>query len=375
MASPGRQAIAGDTRVRRVFDIAVAAVSIAIVSPLIGLAALYLKVALRGPVFAGEERVGRGGGTFRLIRLRGSSAGRILDVPGIAALPELVNVLRGQMSIVGPRPASPTDASWYSPSEARLLAVRPGLISPAWRARTPPADVAADMRVDRREAAATDHLIELHYIQHRTVVNDTWIITRAMGLLLIRVLSMLASAAWRVLPWVVADSVIAGASFLIAYFLRFLDTTRPYGPASDGTVARAVAFISVGFALVNLCFRLHRRAWRYAAGVEVLPIAVAVLISATVAIVIDLLHPGAAARPLPLSVILVGSLFSAVGSRSSAIAPESCPRSPSWRDPRRSRTPSRRSRSCMRRGVGPTPGPPPENSRRWTWLPDRRLPG
>jgi FlaA1/EpsC-like NDP-sugar epimerase/lipopolysaccharide/colanic/teichoic acid biosynthesis glycosyltransferase len=288
-------------------------VAIAIASPLIGLAALYLKLAFRGPVFAGEERVSRGGGTFRLIRLRTSSGGRILGVPGIAALPEFVNVLRGQMSVVGPRPAAPAEVSWYSPTEARLLEVRPGLISPAWRGRGRPAVVGADERVDLREAAATNHLIELHYTQHRTVVSDSWIIARAICLMLIRALSTLALAVWRVLPWVVADSVISASSFLIAYFLRFLDTARPYGPASDGTVGRAVAFTSVGFALVNLCFRLHRRAWRYAAGVEVLPIAVAVLISATATTVLDLIHPAVAIRPLPLSVILVGSLFSAVG--------------------------------------------------------------
>ncbi len=284
----------------------------AIASPFIGLAALYLRGASRGPAFVGEERVGRGGQTFRLIRLRTSGGGRILDVLGITGLPELLNVLRGQMSIVGPRPAAPADASWYSPSEARLLAVRPGLVSPAWRARVHEADVDADIQVDPREAAATDHLIELHYIQHRTALTDAWIIVRATGLQLIRVLGMLGPGVWRVLPWVVADSVIAAASFLVAFFLRFLDTTTPYPAISDGTVLKAVAITSVGFALVNLCFRLHRRAWRYAAGVEVLPIAVAVLISATATTVLDLFHPGLAAR-LPLSVIPIGSLFSAVG--------------------------------------------------------------
>ena len=324
--------------------------ALAIASPLIGLAALYLKLALRGPVFAGEERVGAGGGTFRLIRLRGSSAGRPLEVSGIAGLPELVNVLRGQMSIVGPSPAVPADASWYTPTETRLLAVRPGLVSPAWRARRLSAEAGADVRVDWREALATDHLIELHYIQHRTVVTDAWIVTRAFGFLLSRVLSMLALAVWRVLPWVVADLAIAAASFLVAYFLRFLDTTLPYGPASDGTVVRAVAFISVGFALVNLCFRLHRRAWRYAAGVEVLPIAVAVAISATAAILIDLLHPGAAARPLPLSVILVGSLFSAVGFAVFRYRTRILPAITVLARPASSRAPSQRAPSCMAPG-------------------------
>ena len=239
--------------------------------------------------------------------------GRVLDIMGIAALPELANVLRGHMSVVGPRPATLADAAWYTPSEARLLAVRPGVISPAWRARKRRTQGVADKRAELREAVAGDHLIELHYIQHRTVATDSWIIARASAWLLMRLAGRLVRVLGRAIPWVVADSLIAAASFFTAYFLRFLDTTRPYGAINDGTVVRAVALISVGFALVNLCFRLQRRAWRYAAGVEVLPIAVAMLISAVAATALDLIHPGAAVRALPLSVILVGSLFSAVG--------------------------------------------------------------
>ena len=110
------------------------------------------------------------------------------------------------------------------------------------------------------------------------MLTDAWIIARAGGWLLIRPIGMLGHAMWRVLPWVTADSLIAATSFFIAYFLRFLDTARPYGAINDATVIRAIALTSLGFAVINLCFRLHRRAWRYAAGVEVLPIAVAVLI-------------------------------------------------------------------------------------------------
>jgi FlaA1/EpsC-like NDP-sugar epimerase/lipopolysaccharide/colanic/teichoic acid biosynthesis glycosyltransferase len=309
----GRQVIARDTRVRRIFDVAVAAVALAIASPVLGLAALYLKLALRGPVLSREARVGRGGGAFQLIRLTTAGGGRILDVLGIAAIPELINVLRGEMSFVGPRPVPPADASWYTPSEARLISVRPGLVSPAWRARTQQRVSRRDGRVEEREALAGDRLIELHYIQHRTVAADAWTIIRALGWLLIRPVGMLVRLTARVLPWVAADTLIAAASFLVAYFLRFLDTARPYGAANDINLIRDIAVASVGFALVNLCFRLHRRAWRYAAGVEVLPIAVAALLSASAVAALDVLHPGESVRPLPLSVVLVGSFFATVG--------------------------------------------------------------
>ncbi|HVA88691.1 MAG TPA: sugar transferase, partial [Chloroflexota bacterium] len=101
------------------FDLVVAAIALTIACPLIVVAALYLKVALPGPGFLREERAGRGGKAFRLIRLSPTGAGRLLNVSGIAALPELVNVLRGEMSMVGPRPVALADAAWFTPSAAR----------------------------------------------------------------------------------------------------------------------------------------------------------------------------------------------------------------------------------------------------------------
>ena len=89
------------------FDLIVAAIALTIACPLICVAALYLKVASHSPGFLREERAGRRGKAFRLIRLSPTGAGRIPTVSGISALPELVNVLRGEMSMVGPRPGAP----------------------------------------------------------------------------------------------------------------------------------------------------------------------------------------------------------------------------------------------------------------------------
>lgn len=304
--------IVRDTRVRRLFDVVVAAATLAVTGPVLGLVTVSLKLVSQTPVFTGEERVCPTG-VFRRSRLRTSGSGRFLEHLGIAALPGLVNVLRGQMSIVGPNPVAPDEAAWFTPSEARLLTVRPGLISPAWRARSPAAHSASDRRPDNRESVAESRMVELRYIQRRTAATDTWIIARATTRVCLAMLASVLRVAWRALPWVISDTVIAAASFLIAYFLRFLDATQPYGPANDGTMVRAVAVASIGFALVNLSFRLHRRAWRYAAGVEVLPIALSVLTSSVAAVTLDVLHPGIAARPIPLSVLAVGSLFAAVG--------------------------------------------------------------
>lgn len=310
----GRYVIARDTRGGRLFDLAVAAIALTLSSPIIGLAAIYLKLVLHSRAFLREERAGKGGEPFRLIRLSSGGAGRVLDVLGISGLPELVNVLRGQLSMVGPRPATVADSAWLTPSAARLLEVRPGLVSPAWRAhgRSIAAGNTGDP-IDNDEGVASDRLVELRYIQHRTVATDVWIIARAAGWLMARLLGVLVRVVRRALPWFLADAIIATASFVLVYLLRFLDAAHPYGTESDAAAARAIALTAVGFALVNVGFRLHRRAWQYAAGVEVLPIAVAALISTGAATLFDLFHPGAPLRPLPLSVVLVGSCFSAVG--------------------------------------------------------------
>jgi FlaA1/EpsC-like NDP-sugar epimerase/lipopolysaccharide/colanic/teichoic acid biosynthesis glycosyltransferase len=299
-----------------VFDLVLVGLTLPIVIAIIGIAALYLRAAVRGSIFVREERCGAKGTVIRLIRLRTTGAGRALDLLGIASLPEVFNVFGGQMSLIGPRPCLVGDAARYTPSETRLLAVRPGLISPAWPVRrsvVPTRNDLVETMDARREAASADRLIELHYLQRRTLATDAWTIVRVAGWLVIRLASLLGSAVARVIPWVAADTLIAAASFVAAYLLRFLDTSDPYGALNDVTVLRAIALTSLGFALMNVCFRLHRRAWRYAAGVEVLPIAVAALLSGAVASILDLLHPGAASRTLPLSVLVIGSLFSAVG--------------------------------------------------------------
>jgi FlaA1/EpsC-like NDP-sugar epimerase/lipopolysaccharide/colanic/teichoic acid biosynthesis glycosyltransferase len=274
---------------------------------------LYVKLSWNGALFVHEERAGRDQQPFHLVRLRTTGVGRFLGVVGIAALPELVNVLRGEMSFVGPRPRTLAEASWHTPSERLLLSVRPGLISPAWRPLRRPADVGPERRIEQRETVAADRLIELHYLQRRTIATDIWIITRAVGLLVLRLAAISTGAVGRALPWLLVDTLIAASSFFISYLLRFLDAAHPYGAVNDWAASREILITALGFAVVNLCFRLHRRAWRYAAGVEVLPILVAALISALAAAVLDLLHPGAIARPLPLSVVLVGSFFSVVG--------------------------------------------------------------
>ena len=104
-----------------------------------------------GPVLYRGERVGRDGKAFRIFKFRSMTGGAARVGPGITArgdprvtragrflrrtkldeLPQLLNVLRGEMSLVGPRPEVPCYVALYTPEQRRVLSVRPGITSPA----------------------------------------------------------------------------------------------------------------------------------------------------------------------------------------------------------------------------------------------------
>jgi exopolysaccharide biosynthesis polyprenyl glycosylphosphotransferase len=143
---------------KRAFDITVAGTVLLIASPLILLAALVIKVTSPGPVVFSQVRVGRHGNPFRIYKLRTmvrdaeqrlealrehneadgplfkmthdprvTGVGRLLRKTSIDELPQLWNVLRGDMSIVGPRPALPSEAEQWTPELHERLQVLPGI--------------------------------------------------------------------------------------------------------------------------------------------------------------------------------------------------------------------------------------------------------
>jgi lipopolysaccharide/colanic/teichoic acid biosynthesis glycosyltransferase len=122
-----------------------------LLSPLFLLLAVLIKVDSTGPVFYWAQRVGKEGKLFRLYKFRSMVDRAAQHGPGITAagderitrvgrlmrrskldeLPQLLNVLKGEMDLVGPRPEAPRYVALYTPEQRRLLAVRPGITSPA----------------------------------------------------------------------------------------------------------------------------------------------------------------------------------------------------------------------------------------------------
>src|ERR1700686_127554 len=135
---------------RRLFDIGAAVAALIVLSPLMLLVALGIRVSSPGPVIFRAPRAGLHGRTFSMFKFRSMTVagdagsaitgnhdprvfpfGRLLRRSKIDELPQLFNVLRGEMALVGPRPEDPRFvAAWYRPAPQPTLEGRPGLASP-----------------------------------------------------------------------------------------------------------------------------------------------------------------------------------------------------------------------------------------------------
>jgi lipopolysaccharide/colanic/teichoic acid biosynthesis glycosyltransferase len=136
---------------KRAFDVVVSLVALLLLVPVLLAIALAVKLDSPGPVLYRQRRVTRGGRLFRLLKFRTmvvgadrlapnvspsgdprvTRLGRFLRRSYLDELPQLFNVLLGDMSLVGPRPETPEFVALFTPEERRVLTVRPGLAGPS----------------------------------------------------------------------------------------------------------------------------------------------------------------------------------------------------------------------------------------------------
>jgi lipopolysaccharide/colanic/teichoic acid biosynthesis glycosyltransferase len=177
----------GGNSLNRALDVAGASLGLALTSPLLALAAVAIKLEDGGPVLYRQKRVGCGGGEFELLKLRTmevgaeqrgaglavnvgdpriTRVGRILRRVSLDELPQLWNVVRGDMSLVGPRPTLAYQVERYTPRQRRRLEVKPGITGWAQvngRARLPWSD-----RIE----------LDVWYVEHRSPWLDAKILAR-----------------------------------------------------------------------------------------------------------------------------------------------------------------------------------------------------
>ena len=189
----------------RVADVALAGLGLLVTSPILGLAALATKLEDGGPVLYRQTRVGKDGKDFELLKLRTmvvgaetmgkgwavdqgdpriTRVGRVLRRTSVDELPQLWNVLRGDMSIVGPRPTLRYQVEQYDERQRRRLEVRPGLTG--WA------------QVNGRAALPWAERIELDvwYVENRSPKVDLQILLRT-PLALFRGTYRGATGGWR----------------------------------------------------------------------------------------------------------------------------------------------------------------------------------
>ena len=182
-------------------DVAIALIGLTLFSPILIVAAVAVRIGSPGTALYGAPRVGRGGREFRMWKFRtmgvGAAAagppitacndprvtgvGRLLRKTKIDELPQLFNVLIGDMSVVGPRPEDPGIVLRYTPRQKETLRVRPGITGPGSlfyereQVHTIPEDVSTeDYYIEHLLGPKLD--LELAYLENRTLGKDLRVI-------------------------------------------------------------------------------------------------------------------------------------------------------------------------------------------------------
>jgi lipopolysaccharide/colanic/teichoic acid biosynthesis glycosyltransferase len=171
----------------RVADLVIAALGLIIFSPVLLTAVLAIRLGSRGPVIYRQRRVGQGGEVFELWKLRTmrrgadpigvgtavtekdprvTRVGRLLRRFSLDELPNLFNVLRGEMAIVGPRATLPAQVELYTPRQRRRLELKPGVTG--WAQIHGRAGIPWEERIE----------LDVWYVEHRSLALDLRILAR-----------------------------------------------------------------------------------------------------------------------------------------------------------------------------------------------------
>jgi lipopolysaccharide/colanic/teichoic acid biosynthesis glycosyltransferase len=179
--------------IRRAFDVSVSSLALLLGAPVLALAMLAIRLESPGPVIYRQRRVGLHGETFNVLKLRTmvdgaehigaglavnendsriTRVGALLRRSSLDELPNLLNVLRGDMSLIGPRPTIPVQVESYTERQRGRLAVKPGITG--WAQVHGRASLPWSERIE----------LDLYYIAHRSPWLDLKIIWRTVVMVL-----------------------------------------------------------------------------------------------------------------------------------------------------------------------------------------------
>ena len=178
--------------IKRIIDLVACAVMLIVVFPILLLTAFFVKVTSPGPIFFIQPRVGKNKKVYKMIKFRTMTGkpdegatrwtstdvaritpiGNFLRDYGVDELPQVINIIGGDMSIVGPRPPLPVQVETYSHEQHKVFLMRPGVLSLA--------------AIEGRRAISMDERIALHvkYIETWSLMLDFRIIWRCLFIVL-----------------------------------------------------------------------------------------------------------------------------------------------------------------------------------------------
>jgi len=182
---------------KRLMDLGVALTAMLFLSPLFAVVAIFIKLDSKGSIFFRQERAGKDGTTFRIFKFRSmivgayrsgarltvkrdprvTQVGQVLRWTKLDEVPQILNVIAGDMSLVGPRPEDPYFTNFYTGEQRDVLSVKPGLIGPSQIEGRDEAELYPDGCEDT-ETYYIEHILpakldrDLHYVRSATVWGD-----------------------------------------------------------------------------------------------------------------------------------------------------------------------------------------------------------
>lgn len=318
---------------KRLFDFFLALIGLLLFSPLMVAVAIAIRIDSPGALIYSGERVGRGGKKFRIFKFRSMVAdasslgggltfrgdpritrvGRILRATKLDELPQLVNVLKGEMSFVGPRPEDPRYVALYDERQRRVLSVRPGVTSVAslhyrqeeellppdlweqvYTSTVMPAKLALELEDLAKSSFGRDLLV---------LVGTCFALVKDAADLGPWAPSIKHVQIWvsRYVTWAAVDVALIVIAYTLAILIRALDAQVDVRLALQKAVFDVVVYLAA-----NYVFGIYRRAWRYASGQESVTLFFSVMTATAVLFAIGLTER---TRDLPLGAVIFGGIF------------------------------------------------------------------
>ena len=333
-----------DAFIRRTIDIVACGLGLLVLSPLFLVVAILIKKDSPGPVFYRGPRMGKDGKEFGILKFRtmyesnasyqgpkvtgsGDSRitpiGKILRAKKINELPQLWNVLVGDMSLVGPRPEDPEIVkTWDEGLRDIILSVRPGITSPA----------SIQFR-DEEELLSSGNLMDDYlkkilpsklrldslYVQRRTILSDLDVVLlTAINLLprnrkkKVHESNLYHGPLRRLLNrhifWFISDTTISFVMVAITGVLWRLSNPIHAGVLCSFVSAVLIALI---FSLINMMFGLHKISWSSAGGSLIFDLSISIFLATGIVMIINEMN--LLLGYLPPAMLLMSSLLAFIG--------------------------------------------------------------